>query len=394
LKSVAITGLGVVSAIGGSSAETRQALLSGRSGIGPVTIFDPSPYPGRIAAEIPDWETPEELSRGSSLLLAAMEEALAGTGEDLRADLILGTTLGGMERGTAYMERILGGDAPRDAGRLLSDFLPACQLKLAQARFGIQGTCDIVSNACSSGTDAVGLGFERIRAGAAAAAVAGGYDPLCEFVFAGFSSLMVTARGACRPFDRDREGMVLGEGAAVLLLEEEKAAHRRGAKILGLVRGYGAAADAHHLTQPDPAGSGLGRAAAAALESAGVQPGDVGYINLHGTATPYNDIAEYNGLLGVFGTGLASIPASSTKAMTGHTLGAAGAVEAVFCLLAMQEGILPPNLNLENRDSAMEHLRLVTRPGERSGARLSLSNSQGFGGGCGCVLLEKGDPVS
>jgi 3-oxoacyl-(acyl-carrier-protein) synthase len=185
--------------------------------------------------------------------------------------------------------------------------------------------------------------------------------------------------------------MVLGEGAGVMVLEDEATARARGADILGFVRGYGAAADAYHLTQPHPQGRGLAHAMDRALISAGLPPESVDYINLHGTATAYNDIAEYRALAAVFGGALGPIPASSTKAMTGHTLGAAGALEAIFCLLAMNDGFVPPNLNLQNPDPEIKDLRLVRNPGERADMTVAVSNSQGFGGECGCLVLERGE---
>ncbi len=302
LESVAVTGMGAVSAIGCSTAETSVSLAEGKCGIGPVSLFDASPYPSRIAAEASGFPAIPGAGRGTALLFKAVDEALAqaGLSAPIEADLVLGTTLGGMERGTAFMRGFMQAPAKADHS-LLDDFLPSCQLKRCAGRFGIRGFGEIVSNACSSGTDSIGMGFERIRRGMSEIVIAGGYDPLCEFVFAGFNSLMVVAKKQCRPFDANREGMVIGEGAAALVLEAEEAARARGARILGYIRGFGAAADAFHLTQPSPDGRGLAGAARAALASAGVTPSAIDYINLHGTATQYNDAAEYNSMSEVFG---------------------------------------------------------------------------------------------
>jgi 3-oxoacyl-[acyl-carrier-protein] synthase II len=388
---VAVTGMGVVSPLGLGLEATLAPLRIGRTGIGPITLFDPSPYPSGIAGEVPWSGNVEGLGRGSSLLLFALDEALAlaRLSPPLACDLVLGTTLGGMERGTAYMRS--QHRSRREDLRLLDDFLPACQLKGIRQHRGLKGTAEIISNACSSGTDAIGLAAARIRSGRTSVALAGGYDPFCEFVFSGFGSLLITAKKACRPFDRDREGMVIGEGAAILVLEDEKMARARGAPLLGFVRGQGAAADAFHLTQPSPEGRGLSDAVRAALESGSVDPADIAYINLHGTGTRFNDAAEYQGMASVLGDVLPSIPASSTKGMTGHALGGAGAIEAVFCLLALNHGFLPPNTGLQNRDAAFEGLSLIEKPQRPCRGRFALSNSLGFGGECGCLLLQKGE---
>ncbi len=391
MKSVAITGMGAVSAIGNSIAETAVSLAEGRSGIGPVTLFDSSPYPSRIAAEVHGLPEVAGAGRGTALLFKAMGEALSTSGlsAPVKADLVLGTTLGGMERGTSYMRGLLSKGGIANPA-ILDDFLPSCQIKRCAAAFGLRGAGEIVSNACSSGTDAIGLGFERVRRGISDRVIAGGYDPLCEFVFAGFNSLLVTAKSACRPFDRDREGMVIGEGAAVVVLESAESARARGAAILGYVRGFGAAADAFHLTQPSPDGRGIAAATAAALSSAGLGPASIDYINLHGTATQYNDVSEYRGLAAAFGDALRGAAASSTKAMTGHALGGAGALEAVFCALSLSSGVVPPNLNLRNQAPGTEGLSLSTEPGAVRRMRYALSDSVGFGGECGCLVLERG----
>jgi len=389
MRDVAVTGFGIVTALGSDASDTESALRKGRSGVGPITLFDASAIPGITAAEVRDLAVPEGLSRGSGLLAAAVEKALdcAGLEGSLDADLVLGTTLGGMERGTAFMREVLEHGPDRADAGLLLDFLPSCQAAGLKERFRLTGRTLLLNNACSSGTDAMGVALERVRSGESDRVLAGGYDPFCEFVLAGFASLMNVTRTRCRPFDRDRDGLVLGEGACILVLEGSETAAARSASPLGYVRGFGAASDAFHMTQPDPGGFGIGEAMKAALESAGLAPGDVGYLNLHGTGTKINDLSEYHGVRTVFGEGMEGLSCGSTKALTGHTLGAAGAVEAAFCLLALRGGFLPPTVGFENADPKMPGLNVTSAPADKR-FRFAMSNSLGFGGEASSLVLE------
>jgi 3-oxoacyl-[acyl-carrier-protein] synthase II len=332
----------------------------------------------------------EGLSRGSALLLEAAGEALesAGLAPGFEADLVLGTTLGGMERGTVFMRDVLDRGLESADPAVLRDFLPSCQPAVLARRLGVRGRTVLLNDACSSGTDALGVAFERIRSGRADRILAGGYDPLCEFVVSGFASLMNVSRTRCRPFDRGRDGLALGEGASLFVLEGADVAARRGANPIGFLRGFGSASDAHHMTQPNPDGTAIASAMAEALRSAGIGPEAVGYVNLHGTGTKTNDLSEYRGVRTVFGKRLPDLPCSSTKSLMGHALGAAGAVEASLCLMAMAEGFLPPNAGLETLDPEMEGLNIVREPTDAEFS-LAMSSSLGFGGGASCVILER-----
>jgi 3-oxoacyl-[acyl-carrier-protein] synthase II len=381
--------MGVVSSLGRNVDETASALREGRSGIRAASAFPPPDGEAFHAGVIPELPGLRGLSRGSALLARAAREAAdqARLAPGFEADLILGTTLGGMEKGTAYMREVLHRSLSEANPALLADFLPASQPVRLALRLGLRGRHLVVNNACSSGTDALGIAFERIGRGEAHRILAGGYDPLCSFVATGFTSLMNVTKTRCRPFDRDRDGLVLGEGAALLVLEAEGEAARRGAPILGYVRGFGSASDAHHMTQPNPDGHAIGVAMAQALHSADLEAKDVGYVNLHGTGTGVNDLSEYRGLVRVFGEAFESLDVSSTKPLTGHTLGGAGALEAALCLIASRGGFLPPNLGFENPDPEMPGLKVVRRPTDKT-FPFSMSNSLGFGGEASAVVLE------
>jgi 3-oxoacyl-[acyl-carrier-protein] synthase II len=254
----------------------------------------------------------------------------------------------------------------------------------AQDAFDISAPCQIIANACASGTNAIGHAFECVSSGKYRRVLTGGYDALSELVFVGFDSLQASTPEKCRPFDRDRSGMVLGEGAAILALENLEDARARGAQILGEIIGYGISTDNHHLTQPDPSGSGPRRAMEQALHRAGRPAEEVNYINAHGTATPLNDAAEGKAIAELFG----NIPVSSSKSMIGHSLGAAGAIEAVVCLLALQAQLLPPNINFRRPDQDLD-LNIVANKSREAKIDIVLSNSFGFGGTNASILIQK-----
>ena len=235
------------------------------------------------------------------------------------------------------------------------------------------------SNACASGANAIGRAFRDVRAGAADIAVCGGYDPLSEFAFAGFHCLQALTAELCRPFDRNRSGLAIGEGAGVLILEGWERAEARGARIRGEIVGYGESTDAYHMTRPEPGGRGAEDALRRAIEDAGLEPGQVDYINAHGTGTPFNDATESAAIGAVFGPAAARIPVSSTKAMIGHLLGGAGAVEGILTVMALREKRIPPNINYETPDPECA-LRIVREPETPVRMDIALSNSFGFGG--------------
>jgi 3-oxoacyl-[acyl-carrier-protein] synthase II len=245
--------------------------------------------------------------------------------------------------------------------------------------FSIPGTPRLFSNACASGANAVGYAFRAVRAGQAAVAFCGGYDPLCEFVFAGFHSLQALTPELCRPFDKNRSGLAIGEGAGILVLEGWDRAKARGARILGEIIGYGESNDAFHMTRPDPDGKVAALAVHRTLADAGITPEVVDYVNAHGTGTPFNDASEAAALLAVLGSRAREVFVSSTKSMIGHLLGGAGAVEGILTVLALREQWLPPNVNYETPDPACD-LRIVRRAERADRLTVALSNSFGFGG--------------
>lgn len=297
---------------------------------------------------------------------------------------VIGTTSGGMSFGQDYYRALHQHGNLRRAPEWVANYPPQKPVLDAQNEFGISVPCFVIANACASGTNAIGRAFESIRSGNYERVLTGGYDALSELVFVGFDSLQAATPEKCRPFDRDRTGMVLGEGAAVLALENFDSARKRDAEILGEIVGYGISTDNHHLTQPDPSGSGPRRAMEQALQSAGCAANQVNYINAHGTATPFNDAAEGKAIMELFG----SVPVSSTKSMIGHSLGAAGAIEAVVCLLALQSQFLPPNINFRAPDSDLG-LNIVANESRDAKIDMVLSNSFGFGGTNASVLISK-----
>jgi 3-oxoacyl-[acyl-carrier-protein] synthase II len=270
------------------------------------------------------------------------------------------------------------------APRWIANYPPQKPVIDALDAFGLPGPCQVIANACASGTNAIGHAFNCVRSGRYKRILAGGYDALCELVFVGFDSLQAATPDKCRPFDANRTGMVLGEGAAVLALEDWDLAQNRGAEIIAEITGYGISTDNHHLTQPDPSGIGPRAAMEEALRSANLQAAEVDYINAHGTATRFNDSAEARAICDLFGS---RVPVSSTKSMMGHSLGAAGAIEAVVCILALQHGFLPPNINFSSPDPDIE-LDIVANQPRRQKLRTVVSNSFGFGGTNASVILR------
>lgn len=397
---VMITGAGVVSALGTGWRANAEGFRTGRVAFGPANLFDVSRQRAKTAAQVTLPEglprtrltrrQEKRLDRASRLLLLATYEAWAQAGwapsENL--PLVLGTTSGGMRLGEEFYRQALASPAKRrgQPTRVLQ-YQPQCQaLDLARA-FGFSGPITIIANACASGANAIGHAFELVRSGQARRALAGGYDALSHLVFAGFDSLQALSTTQCRPFDAARDGLALGEGAAMLCLESLEQAQERGAEILGEIIGYGAASDPHHLTQPDPEGNAAFEAMSAACESGGVQPLQIDYINTHGTGTPLNDAAEALAIRRLLGADAKRTPVSSTKSSVGHLLGAAGAIEAVVCLMALREGWLPPTSTLREADALCDFP--VLREPTRAQPRCLLSNSFGFGGANAALVLRR-----
>ncbi|MEO6326903.1 MAG: beta-ketoacyl-[acyl-carrier-protein] synthase family protein [Thermoanaerobaculia bacterium] len=393
-REVAITGLGAVTAFGLGVECLWRALLLGESALAPVTLFDPSRYQARCAAEVPLVPPDPQgvvLERGHRLALAAGAEALgpvSATFGGPRAGVVLGTSLGGNRLWTSWLSRNgHGGERPKDE---LQQSSISSATRLLALRTGARGPALTLSVACASGTAAIGVGAELIRRGEADQVLAGGYDALSEFVFAGFDSLRALSTTTVRPFDHRRDGLGLGEGAGFVLLEELEGARRRGGSILALVRGYSSASDAHHMTRPSPVGEGLVHALEAALGKAGVGADAIGFVSAHGTATPYNDRMEAAGLRRVFGERIASVPTNSIKGALGHTLGAAGALEAVMTTLVLRHGLIPPTANLVEIDPAFE-MDVVAGSSRILAAPLSFaaSTSSAFAGTNAALVLER-----
>jgi 3-oxoacyl-[acyl-carrier-protein] synthase II len=390
---VAVVGAGIVSPLGFGMEETAGSMREARDCVSPVTAFPVDHCRCQTAGQVADarladanryQRRPERLHRVAQMMILAMNEALTQAG-NFRPELtVVGTTSGGMTFGEQYYRGLKAKQFPaRRPASLIANYTPQKPVMDAQEAFGIDAPCQIIANACASGTNAIGHAFHCVRSGRYQRVLTGGYDAISELVFVGFDSLQASTAERCRPFDSERTGMVLGEGAAVLALENLEAAQARGATILAEVIGYGISTDNFHLTQPDPSGNGARSAMNAALQSAGISPGEIDYINAHGTATPFNDAAEGKAIAELFD----GVPVSSTKGMMGHSLGAAGAIEAVISLLALQHQILPPNINFRHGDAGID-LNIVANQAEPASLRTVLSNSFGFGGTNASVILR------
>jgi len=318
------------------------------------------------------------------MMISALGEALAQSPQFKPELTIVGTTSGGMSYGEDYLRALNRHGSLRHSPTWIANY-PAQKAVLdAQETFGISAPCQVIANACASGTNAIGHAFECVRSGRYKRILTGGYDALSELVFVGFDSLQASTPEKCRPFDRDRTGMVLGEGAAILALENLDAARSRGARVLAEVTGYGMSTDNFHITQPDPSGIGPRRAMERVLQSAQISADGIDYINAHGTATPFNDAAEGKAISELFGR----VPVSSTKSMMGHSLGAAGAVEVIVCLLALQHQFLPGNINFRAPDENID-LNVIANKTRPAALRTVLSNSFGFGGTNASIAIRK-----
>ncbi|HXX95157.1 MAG TPA: beta-ketoacyl-[acyl-carrier-protein] synthase family protein [Planctomycetota bacterium] len=396
-----MTGLGLVSVLGLGPEDHAAALRDGRGGPAPITRFptegfktrqggqcDESRLAGALHDRFPGARV-HDLGVDSRLLAYAA----AGAIDDAKLrpsgclPVVIGTTLEGFWQGEQWYEAFSGRSPLRARPRRLLQMTSGAQLATLAELLGIGIEPEVVSNACATGVSAIGRLFRRIRSGACDAGLAGGYDTLTRFIQLGFDSLGALTPKACAPFDRERSGFFLGDGAAVLALEELQSARRRGARIRAELVGYGESADGHHPTHPHPEGEGLVRAIRLALDSAGLGPEAVEYVNAHGTATPANDAAEAKGLVRALGEEVARrVPVSSTKALTGHTLGAAGALEQCFCVLALERGFLPVQANLREPDPACP-LAFVRDP--RGTPRIAMNTSLGFGGANGVLLARR-----
>jgi 3-oxoacyl-[acyl-carrier-protein] synthase II len=407
VRRVAVTGLGAVTPLGNDARASWDAAVAGRSGIDWIRSFDANGFPVRVAAEVKDFDpttvaSPKEarrLDRNVLLALAAAIEAVEDAGlrdfDPTRVGIVLGSAIGGvlgiMEQADVMRER--------GADRVSPHFLPSVLVDSASGQvaisLGIRGPNYAVVSACATGSHAVGEAAELIKRGDADAVLAGGTEACMHpLILAGFCAMRGLAvedehpPHASRPFDATRAGFVMGEGACVLLLEDLEQAQARGATVYAEVLGYGASNDAHHMAQPDPDSVGVGEMMRAALRRAGVEPESVGYVNAHGTSTPLGDAAETRAIKDVFGDHAYRLAISSTKSVTGHCFGAAGAVEAMMCVRALHDGVLPPTINYEHPDPECD-LDYVPNEARRQQVEVALSNAMGLGGHNGCVLFGR-----
>jgi 3-oxoacyl-[acyl-carrier-protein] synthase II len=407
-RRVVITGLGVVSPIGLGKEAFWSALLGGKSGIQPIRSFDASAYSCRIAGEVTDFRpedfiAPSEvpkLSRATQFALAAAKMAIDDAHLDLsrengsRVGVIMGTGLGGMGVYEAQLKRLFESNNPR---RVHPWSVPLIMPNAAAAEiaisFGLKGPNITVSTACSSGSHAIGYGFDLIRAGRADCVIAGGTEAcILPGVLAAFCSLRAlstrneAADRASRPFDKRRDGFAMGEGAGISVLETLESANERGVAPYAEVVGYGATSDATHIVHPEATGSEAARVMALALQDAGISPDKVDYINTHGTSTVMNDRVETKAIKKIFGEHAYRLSLNSTKSMTGHPIGAAGAIEGIACALALQRGVIHPTINYEEPDPECD-LDYTPNQAKERDIKVALSNSFGFGGNNSCLVM-------
>ncbi|RIK30003.1 MAG: beta-ketoacyl-[acyl-carrier-protein] synthase II [Anaerolineae bacterium] len=399
-KRVVVTGMGCISPVGNTVKETWASLLAGKSGAGPITHFDASKHKTRFAAEVKGFDPvaffsareARKMDRFTQFATVAAMEALAQAGLKIdesnrdRVGVVIGTGIGGigtiMEQAAVLHERGVDRVSPFLIPMMISDSAAG----MIAIRFGARGPNMSIATACATGSNTIGEAAEMIRRGSADAIVAGGAEgALVPITMAGMNVIGALStrnddpQSASRPFDKDRDGFLMGEGAGVVILESLESANARGAAILAEINGYGTSDDAHHVSAPAENGAGAALSMQFALDDAGLGVGDIQYINAHGTSTYLNDKSETAAIKTVFGETAYSIPVSSTKSMTGHLLGASGAVEAIFSILAIREGIIPPTINYHTPDPECD-LDYVPNQPRKAALRHVMSNSFGFGG--------------
>jgi 3-oxoacyl-[acyl-carrier-protein] synthase II len=408
-RRVVVTGVGMVTPLGTGTEKSWKGLIDGRSGIRRITQFDPSSIPCQIAGEIPDFnidqfiETKEQkkMDRFIHIGLAASDIAMQDAGLKTiqdnaeRVGVIVGSGIGGLPAIEKYHKVLL----EKGAKKISPFFIPMLIINLASGqisiRFGAKGPNSAIVTACASGTHSIGDAFKIIKRGDADVMISGGTESvITPLAVGGFASMKALSRRnhepekASRPFDRDRDGFVMGEGAGIMILEEREHALKRGAKVYAEIIGYGLTSDAYHITSPSPDGDGASRCMDNALRDACIKPEAVDYINAHGTSTKYGDEIETAAIKRVFGKHAYELAVSSTKSMTGHLLGAAGGVEGVICVLSLLNNILPPTINLENPDTGCD-LDYVVNKAQARHINMVMSNSFGFGGTNACIIFKR-----
>ncbi|MEW6715737.1 MAG: beta-ketoacyl-ACP synthase II [Nitrospirota bacterium] len=408
-RRVVITGVGMVTPLGTGTEKSWKGIIEGRSGVRRITHFDPADIPCQIAAEVPDFEADrfieakeqKKMDRFIHLGLAAAVMAMEDSGLKITAEnserigVIVGSGMGGLPAVEHYT-KLLNEKGHR---KISPFFIPMTIINLAAGqisiRFGAKGPNSAVATACASGTHSIGEAFRLVQSGVADAMIAGGAEAtITPLAIGGFAAMKALSRRnhepekASRPFDKDRDGFVMGEGAGMLILEELEHAVKRGARIYSEINGYGMTSDAYHISSPSPDGDGAARCMRNALKDSSINPHEVNYINAHGTSTKYGDELETVAIKNVFGQHAYELCVSSTKSMTGHLLGASGGVEGVICALSIFNGIVPPTINLDEPDPECD-LDYVPNSSRPLDINVAISNSFGFGGTNACIVLKK-----
>ena len=408
-RRVVVTGLGLICGVGNSTDVVWKALLAGKSGVGRITSFDPTAFACQIAAEVRDFDPfqfidkkeVKKMGRFIHLALAAADEAMRASGLQVTPEnaeqvgVFIGSGIGGFDVIEREHAALLNG-GPRKVSPF---FIPAIIINLAAGhvsmKYGAKGPNEATATACTTSAHAVGDSFKIIQRGDADVMIAGGTEAgVTPLGVAGFAAMRALSTRndeparASRPWDKDRDGFIIGEGAGILILEELEFAKKRGAKILAEVVGYGMSGDAYHMTQPAPEHEGAFRVMRNAVRDAGITPADIGYVNAHGTSTPIGDDLEAQAISNFFGKGTTP-PVSSTKSMTGHLLGGAGGLEAGITVLALRDQIMPPTINLENQDPVTEGMDFVPNVARKATFDYALSNSFGFGGTNGALVFKR-----
>jgi len=409
-KRVVVTGMGAVSSIGNDIETIWQNLQKGVSGIELVTKINPDDYPSKFAGEVKNFNAEDFISRKQArrmdpychYAMAASMMAFENSGNDRqlidsnRFGVIIGSGIGGMTTLEREHTKLLEKGPGKISPFFIPMMIPNMAAGLVSIEFSAKGICESVVTACSSGNNAIGNSFKAIRDGEMDIMIAGGAEAaITDLGFAGFCSMRAVSRAtdknlASRPFDKERDGFVMSEGAGILILEEYEYAKKRGAKILAEIIGYGTTSDAFHMTAPAQDGEGGARSMALALKSANLPYSEIDYINAHGTSTPLNDVNETKAIKTVFKEHAYDINIDSTKSMTGHMLGAAGGFEAIVCCLALQNGFIPPTINYSNKDEECD-LNYTVNKGVKRDIKYALSNSLGFGGHNSAVIFKKGE---
>ena len=407
-KRCVITGLGAITPLGNDVEQYWQGLKNGVCGIDYIKKFDTTDFKVKIAGEVKDFDpelyVPKKETKRNDMYsiygIAAATQAYTMSGlaeaevDAQRFGVIVGSGIGGLWTIEEQITKL----NEKGPGKVSPLFIPMAISNMAAGnialKFGAKGICESIVTACATGTNSIGEAYRNIKHGYLDVCLAGGAEySITRIGLAGFANLTALTtcddpKNACKPFDKNRSGFVMGDGAGILMLEELEHALKRGAKIYGEVVGYGATCDAYHMTAPCEDGDGAARAMKMAMEEAGITPQEVGYINAHGTSTEANDAAETAAIKLAFGEAAYQVPVSSTKSMTGHLLGAAGAIEAIACIKALEEGFLPPTIGYSEKDEACD-LDYVPNQGRKAEIRYALSNSLGFGGHNGVLCFKK-----